>query len=65
MVTLKPSQKSKVIQNFLTNAVELGLPVLMTNVGETLDPNITAILENKVKIVNKKKKLKFLDKWLS
>lgn len=64
LVILKPSRKSNEVQNILQQAIEGGIPVLFENLDEKLDFNITSMLKNQRKIMNKKTKFKFFE-WLN
>ena len=64
LIVLKPTSKANDILNSITNAIEIGIPVLFENVGEELDWSILSVLENKRKKVGKNWQFKFMDRWL-
>ena len=64
LIILNPNQKSTEIQNYIQNAIEIGIPVLLEDVDEKLDSNVMSVFNNRRKEVGKKIKFKFLDQWI-
>lgn len=64
LIVLRPTSRPNDIMNSITNAIEIGIPVLFENVGEELDWSIMSVLDNKRKKIGKKWQFKFMDRWL-
>lgn len=62
MITLKQNSSPKEIEMKLENAVQVGIPVLLENIGETIDSMFEFVLQRKLIKSGASYRIKFGDK---
>lgn len=59
---IRPTQSAKELQMILENAIQVGIPLLLENIGETIDSLFEPLLQKKLIKSGASYRLKFGDK---
>lgn len=59
---IRPTQSSKELEMILENAIQVGIPLLLENIGETIDSLFEPLLQKKLIKSGASYRLKFGDK---
>ena len=59
---IRPTQSAKELEMILENAIQVGVPLLLENIGETIDSLFEPLLQKKLIKAGASYRLKFGDK---